>query len=86
MSLARLPTPIEVFDRIRDGWTVLVKRDDLTGAALSGNKVRKLEYLLAEARARGAHRVLTCGGVQSNHCRATAVAAARLCWRSRESA
>ena len=78
LSLARLPTPIERFTRIRDGWTVLVKRDDLTGAALSGNKARKLEYLLAEARASGARRVLTCGGVQSNHCRATAVAAARL--------
>ena len=78
LSLARLPTPIEGFDRIRDGWTVLVKRDDLTGSTLSGNKVRKLEYLFAEARARGARRVLTCGGVQSNHCRATAVAAARL--------
>ena len=78
LSLARLPTPIERFTRIRDGWTVLVKRDDLTGAALSGNKARKLEYLLAEARASGARRVLTCGGVQSNHCRATAVAAAHL--------
>ena len=78
LSLAQLPTPIERFDRIRDGWTVLVKRDDLTGSALSGNKARKLEYLLAEALARGARRVVTCGGVQSNHCRATAVAAARL--------
>lgn len=78
LSLARLPTPIEAFDRIRNNWTVLVKRDDLTGSALSGNKARKLEYLFAEARARGARRVLTCGGVQSNHCRATAVAAARL--------
>ena len=78
MTLARLPTPIDRFDRIRDGCTVLVKRDDLTGSALSGNKVRKLEYLLAEALVRGARQVLTCGGVQSNHCRATAVAAARL--------
>ena len=78
LHLARLPTPIETFDRIRDGWTVLVKRDDLTGSALSGNKARKLEYLFAEARSRGARRVLTCGAVQSNHCRATAVAAARL--------
>ncbi len=78
LHLARLPTPLEAFDRIRDSWTVLVKRDDLTGSALSGNKARKLEYLFADARARGARRVLTCGGVQSNHCRATAVAAARL--------
>ena len=78
LHLARLPTPLEASDRICDGWTVLVKRDDLTGSALSGNKARKLEYLFADARARGARRVLTCGGVQSNHCRATAVAAARL--------
>ena len=59
-----------------------VKRDDLTGIALSGNKIRKLEYLLAEAKAQGAQRVLTCGGIQSNHCRATAVAAAQLGLRS----
>ena len=78
LSLARLPTPIDRFDHIRDDWTVLVKRDDLTGSALSGNKARKLEYLLAEALEHGAQRVLTCGGIQSNHCRATAVAAARL--------
>ena len=78
LSLARLPTPIDRFDHIRDDWTVLVKRDDLTGSALSGNKARKLEYLLAEALEHGAQRVLTCGGIQSNHCRATAIAAARL--------
>jgi D-cysteine desulfhydrase len=56
-------------------WT---KRDDFTGAELSGNKIRKLEYVLAEACAQGADTVLTCGGAQSNHCRATALAAARL--------
>ena len=55
-----------------------VKRDDLTGSVLSGNKVRKLEYLLADAVARGADVVFTCGGVQSNHCRATAIAARQL--------
>jgi D-cysteine desulfhydrase len=78
LRLARLPTPIEQIGRIRPGWTVSVKRDDLTGTALSGNKVRKLEYLLADAMARAARRVVTCGGIQSNHCRATAVAAAQL--------
>jgi len=55
-----------------------IKRDDLTGAALSGNKVRKLEFLLADARAHQADIVLTCGGIQSNHARATAIGAARL--------
>lgn len=83
LALARIPTPL-----VSVGLTgmlahsVLVKRDDLTGVALTGNKVRKLEYLLAEARARGARRVITCGGIQSNHCRATAVAAAMLGMRS----
>lgn len=76
--MARLPTPLERVERIREGWTVTVKRDDLTGTSLTGNKVRKLEYLLAEAQAGRARRVVTCGGVQSNHCRATAIAAARL--------
>ena len=78
LRLARLPTPIEPLARLRPGSTVLVKRDDLTGTALTGNKVRKLEYLLAEAQAHGARRVVTCGGIQSNHCRATAIAAAQL--------
>ena len=78
IELARLPTPIERVDSIGPDGPVWVKRDDLTGAALSGNKVRKLEYLLADAQARGARRVLTCGGIQSNHCRATAIAAAQL--------
>jgi len=60
------------------GLDLSVKRDDLTGSHLSGNKVRKLEYLLAEALAAGATHVVTCGGVQSNHCRAVAMAAAPL--------
>ena len=51
-----------------------IKRDDLTGMQLSGNKVRKLEFLLAEAMDQDADCVITIGGVQSNHCRATAVA------------
>jgi D-cysteine desulfhydrase len=64
------------------GVELLFKRDDLTGATLTGNKVRKLEFLLAEAIAVGADTVVTCGGEQSNHCRATAVAAAELGLRS----
>jgi D-cysteine desulfhydrase len=80
IALAVTPTPVEPLRRFgeRLGVELLVKRDDLTGAALTGNKVRKLEFLLAEARARGADTVVTCGGIQSNHCRATAIAARTL--------
>src|SRR5688500_17846797 len=79
VSLARLGTPLQLLERTSEalGVEVLLKRDDLTGAELSGNKVRKLEYLLAEAQDHGADTVITCGGEQSNHCRATAMAAAR---------
>ena len=52
-----------------------IKRDDLTGAVLSGNKARKLEFLLADAARQGADVIITCGGIQSNHSRATAAAA-----------
>lgn len=81
VPLARLPTPIEPLDRLSDHWggpRIFVKRDDLTGSLLTGNKVRKLEFCLGEAVAQGAKRVATCGGLQSNHCRATAVACAQL--------
>ena len=80
VPLANLPTPLERLDRTSAqlGIDLWVKRDDLTGAALSGNKVRKLEYLCGEARAEDADLLITCGAVTSNHCRATAVAAARL--------
>src|SRR6476646_5840673 len=64
------------------GAKVWVKRDDQTGAELMGNKVRKLEYLMAEALAEEATHVLTCGGEQSNHARATAFAAAQLGMKS----
>jgi D-cysteine desulfhydrase len=90
IPLAQLPTPFERLDRLTAAWagaagnspTIWVKRDDLTGFELSGNKVRKLEFHLAAARAAGADTVITCGAVQSNHCRATALAAARLGLRS----
>ncbi len=52
------------------------KRDDFTGLEYSGNKVRKMEYILADALAQGVDVLITCGGVQSNHCRATASLAA----------
>lgn len=80
VHLARAGTPLEPLTRTGAalGVELWIKRDDLTGAELTGNKVRKLEFLFAEARARGATHVITCGGEQSNHCRATALAAARL--------
>ncbi|NRA97254.1 MAG: D-cysteine desulfhydrase family protein [Planctomycetes bacterium] len=79
IELARLPTPIDhLQDLSRElGVEIYVKRDDLTGAALTGNKVRKLEYVLAHALEVDADIVLTCGSAQSNHCRATAIAARR---------
>lgn len=80
LDLARTPTPLERLDRwsARLGHEIWVKRDDLTGVAISGNKIRKLEFLLADAVEQGADTVITCGGVNSNHARATAVACARL--------
>jgi D-cysteine desulfhydrase len=80
LPLAHLPTPIEPLARLSAelGVAIDVKRDDLTGLALSGNKVRKLEFVLGEARRQGATALITCGGAQSNHARATAAAGARL--------
>ena len=62
-----------LFERIC--YVLLLQRDDLSGMQLSGNKVRKLEFLMADAVAQGADCIITIGGIQSNHCRATAVAA-----------
>ena len=78
--LAHLPTPLEFSSYLSNKYSssVWIKRDDLTGIGLSGNKVRKLEFLLAEATDQNSHVVITCGGVNSNHARATAVACARL--------
>ena len=81
LHLAQLPTPIEILPRLSaelSGPKILIKRDDLTGAGLGGNKVRKLEYLLAEAQANGAKTLITTGAAQSNHARQTAALAARL--------
>jgi D-cysteine desulfhydrase len=74
------PTPIEPLDRLSStlgGPRIFAKRDDLLGLAGGGNKTRKLEFLMADAIAGGATDVITCGAVQSNHCRLTAAAAAR---------
>jgi D-cysteine desulfhydrase family pyridoxal phosphate-dependent enzyme len=81
IKLAQLPTPIESLSKLTsklDGPNLFVKRDDLTGLAFGGNKTRKLEYLFAEAQANGARTIITAGAVQSNHCRQTAAACARL--------
>ena len=80
VSLGVFPTPIQKLENISRilGTQVYVKRDDLTGLGLGGNKVRKLEYLLAQAKKQGAEVVFTTGGAQSNHAMLTAAAARRL--------
>jgi D-cysteine desulfhydrase family pyridoxal phosphate-dependent enzyme len=81
INLAHLPTPLEPMPRLSahlGGPTIYVKRDDQTGLALGGNKVRKLEFLVADALAQGCDTLVTTGGVQSNHARQTAAAAAKL--------
>jgi D-cysteine desulfhydrase len=80
LRLAAGPTPIERVRRLADatGLDLYVKRDDLTGFAESGNKVRKLEFLVREALDQGADTLITVGALQSNCCRATAAVAARL--------
>ena len=81
--LAHLPTPVEPLDRLaaelgKSPGTLWVKRDDLTPLGGGGNKVRKLEYLCADALEQGCDTLVTGGGVQSNHVRVTAAAANRL--------
>jgi D-cysteine desulfhydrase family pyridoxal phosphate-dependent enzyme len=76
--LATLPTPLEMGPLLDNGVRLWVKRDDLTGLGVGGNKARKLEYLCADAVAQGARSLVTVGAAQSNHCRMTAAAGARL--------
>ena len=80
VSLAILPTPIQKLENISRilGTNVWIKRDDMTGIGLGGNKVRKLEFLLADAKAKGAEVVFTTGGAQSNHAMLTAACAKKL--------
>jgi D-cysteine desulfhydrase family pyridoxal phosphate-dependent enzyme len=80
--LATLPTPLHDAVRLRDALggpgkapRIVIKRDDLTGLALGGNKARKLEFLVADAVAQGADVLITTGATQSNHARMTAAAA-----------
>ena len=84
IRLALLPTPFEQLPRLSQalarsgkGPSIWMKRDDCTGFAGGGNKVRKLEYLVAEALKQGADTLVTMGAIQSNHARQTAAAAAR---------
>lgn len=80
LRLVHAPTPL-VKRRALDelfGIDLWIKRDDATGGAEAGNKIRKLEFLLADAKDKRATHVITCGGIQSNHARATAVACAEL--------
>ena len=81
IPLGQTPTPLQPLKRLQDrigGPLIWVKRDDLTGSVLSGNKVRKLEFIAAKALEEGYGALITCGGTQSNHCRATALVAAQL--------
>ena len=80
LPLGIFPTPIHRLDNVSAelGADIYVKRDDMTGLGLGGNKVRKLEYLLADAKSKGAQVVFTTGGAQSNHAMLTAAAARRI--------
>ena len=79
IHLAHLPTPIQFMPRLSDelGVKLYIKRDDLTESIGSGNKIRKLEYLLHDAVQKKADTLVSCGGIQSNHCRAVAWASAK---------
>lgn len=77
LGYTHLMTPIESIG-VRGEYKLWLKRDDLTGIELSGNKIRKLDYLAMDAVKQGAHGLMTCGGLQSNHCRATAFLGAKL--------
>lgn len=80
VQLAHLPTPVEPASRLSallNGPDIWVKRDDQTGLAMGGNKTRKLELLIAEAREQDARTIVTAGALQSNHCRQTVAAATK---------
>ena len=80
VELANLPTKIEFLERLSEelGKNIYIKRDDQTGTEISGNKIRKLEFAVKEAIDNNCDYLITCGGIQSNHARATATAAAKL--------
>lgn len=78
MTLATLPTPLELGPHLDHGPRLWVKRDDLTGLGMGGNKARKLEFLCGDAVEVGATCLITVGAGQSNHCRMSAAAGAML--------
>ncbi|WP_100065260.1 D-cysteine desulfhydrase family protein [Miniphocaeibacter massiliensis] len=80
ISLANLPTPIVKLEELSKeyGKNIYLKRDDFTGTEVSGNKVRKLEYAIAEAIENKCDTIITVGALQSNHCRATSAVCAKL--------
>lgn len=81
LYFAHLPTPLEFMSRLSEAYgsnKIWLKRDDCTGLAGGGNKTRKLEFLLADAKQQGADTIITPGATQSNHCRQTAAIAAKL--------
>lgn len=81
LNIANLPTKIEKLERLSKllkGPNIYIKRDDLTGSEVSGNKIRKLEFSVKEALEKKCDTLITCGGIQSNHCRATAAVATKL--------
>lgn len=80
LELLGAPTPLEYLPRFSDylGREIYIKRDDITPVALGGNKLRKLEFLVAEALSQGADTLVTAGAIQSNHVRQTAAVAAKL--------
>ncbi len=84
VPLALRPTPLQYLKRASEQWgrgkRLWMKRDDLTGSLLTGNKVRKLEFIAAYAQERGVDTLITCGGLQSNHARATAAVCAQMGW------
>lgn len=80
LELVGAPTPLEHLPRLSDylGRDIFIKRDDITPLALGGNKLRKLEFLAADALREGADVLITAGAIQSNHVRQTAAVAAKL--------
>lgn len=80
LNFANLPTKIEKLESLSEelNKNIYLKRDDQTGSEISGNKIRKLEYTVKEALDDGCDYLITCGGIQSNHARATAAIAAKL--------
>lgn len=84
VELGVLPTPLYKLENLsrETGKNIYIKRDDMIGVALGGNKVRKLEFLLADAKEKGVDVVFTAGGAQSNHAMLTAACASRLGMRA----